>query len=339
MSIRPALSKLHHKDVRQRRRAVRHLFEIDDPDALSGFILLLDDDDPWFREKSMEAIERWAVSADLKIFEKLSRSSNNEKRLLAARISGRAQKSGALILKKLTTDRESNIRLAAWKSLIKIDQEEIPNALLCEDKAVRKEATYIIMDNKELIDIYIHKILNDDAESVRSAGIHILTKNLDLLDNKKILQIIGPISKIKNPRDKAKIAGLMIQEAFNDETMASEMITLTKENNSEFIDVFSKKIRETDWSSIPGFKNSIIESANDSLTARILFGVKKTEEVKIRDQILKSKTRSESLKSRLIEDLIGRDVAESTKEIILQLSESEDEMVSQSAINLMRELS
>ena len=54
---------------------------------------------------------------------------------------------------------------------------------------------------------------------------------------------------------------------------------------------------------------------------------------------MKSETRSESLKSRLIEDLIGRDVAESTKEIIRLLSESEDEMVRQSAINLIRELS
>ena len=37
MSIRPALAKLNHKDVRQRRRAVRHLFELDDPEALEGF--------------------------------------------------------------------------------------------------------------------------------------------------------------------------------------------------------------------------------------------------------------------------------------------------------------
>ena len=52
MSVRSALAKLHNRDVRQRRRAVRHLFEMNDPEALSGFIKLLEDNDPWFREKA-----------------------------------------------------------------------------------------------------------------------------------------------------------------------------------------------------------------------------------------------------------------------------------------------
>ena len=43
MSVRPALAKLNHSDVRQRRRAVRHLFELNDPEALNGFEKLLDD--------------------------------------------------------------------------------------------------------------------------------------------------------------------------------------------------------------------------------------------------------------------------------------------------------
>ena len=65
MSVRPALAKLNHSDVRQRRRAVRHLFELNDPEALEGFEKLLEDPDPWFREKALEAIEKWAASKDL----------------------------------------------------------------------------------------------------------------------------------------------------------------------------------------------------------------------------------------------------------------------------------
>ena len=48
-----------HKDDRQRRRAVRRLFDLDDPESLVGFVPLLGDDDPWFRGKAMEAIRKW----------------------------------------------------------------------------------------------------------------------------------------------------------------------------------------------------------------------------------------------------------------------------------------
>ena len=55
----PAVFRLQHKDERQRRLAVRRLFELDDPESLSGFIPLLSDEDPWFRRKAMEAVGRW----------------------------------------------------------------------------------------------------------------------------------------------------------------------------------------------------------------------------------------------------------------------------------------
>ena len=54
MSVRPALAKLNHSDVRQRRRAVRHLFELNDPEALEGFVKLLEDPAPWFGERPLQ---------------------------------------------------------------------------------------------------------------------------------------------------------------------------------------------------------------------------------------------------------------------------------------------
>ena len=110
MSVRPALAKLNHSDVRQRRRAVRHLFELNDPEALNGFEKLLDDPDPWFREKALEAIEKWAASKDLVLIEKLSQSRDNTRRLLAARIAIRAGRAGQVILGKLSSDNEPYIR-------------------------------------------------------------------------------------------------------------------------------------------------------------------------------------------------------------------------------------
>ncbi len=58
--IETEISRLKSKDVKVKRRAVRHLFEADVPSALKGFIPLLTDEDIWFRTKSLEAHRRWA---------------------------------------------------------------------------------------------------------------------------------------------------------------------------------------------------------------------------------------------------------------------------------------
>ena len=58
------ISRLKHKDVKIRRRAVRHLFEDDNPRALKGFVALLNDKDPWFRNKSLDAHRKWAKNPE-----------------------------------------------------------------------------------------------------------------------------------------------------------------------------------------------------------------------------------------------------------------------------------
>ena len=58
------ISRLKHKDVKIRRRAVRHLFEDDNPRALKGFVDLLNDKDSWFRNKSLDAHRKWAKTPE-----------------------------------------------------------------------------------------------------------------------------------------------------------------------------------------------------------------------------------------------------------------------------------
>ena len=55
-----AMNRLTHRDIRTRRRAVRDLYEHDRPEALEGFVTLLNDDDPWFVAKAIEAHRKWA---------------------------------------------------------------------------------------------------------------------------------------------------------------------------------------------------------------------------------------------------------------------------------------
>ena len=126
MSVRPALAKLNHSAVRQRRRAVRQLFELDDAEALGGFMQLLEDPDPWFREKAMEAIDRWAASKDLALIERLAASPQDSRRLLAARIANRPNKAGVTVLTGLWSEDDPSIRLSALPARRDLDGVGVP---------------------------------------------------------------------------------------------------------------------------------------------------------------------------------------------------------------------
>ena len=77
-NLNTEISRLTNKDVKIRRRAVRALFEEDDPSALRGFVKLLDDPDFWFRNKELDAHRKLATSA-----EELEPLMANNKRLVA----------------------------------------------------------------------------------------------------------------------------------------------------------------------------------------------------------------------------------------------------------------
>ena len=64
VNIDGEISRLSNKDVKIRRKAVRLLFEENNPRALTGFVKLLEDSDFWFRNKSLDAHRKWANSAD-----------------------------------------------------------------------------------------------------------------------------------------------------------------------------------------------------------------------------------------------------------------------------------
>ena len=80
------ISKLRHKDVRQRRRAVRVLFDTDLPRALEGFVPLLNDRDPWFRSKALDAHRRWAPLQGPSALKVLAEHSSIEARRCAANL-------------------------------------------------------------------------------------------------------------------------------------------------------------------------------------------------------------------------------------------------------------
>ncbi len=331
MSVRPALAKLNHQDVRQRRRAVRHLFELNDPEALVGFEKLLTDPDPWFREKALEAVEKWAASKDLSLIERLSNSNEDSRRLLAARIAHRAGKAGQQILIRLTSDSEPKIRLASWKARISLDEKSISEALENEDRAVRKAAAERILSLGEWKPEVIIQLLSDDSLAVRNIAIRIIEQR-DFVSEEKIIHRLNDLIYDSSGELKARIAGILLVSSPN------QVNDWIGDSDTAFVNQFSKILRDIDWTLIENLPNKIKEVGSEMLLIRLLRGDRSEIGKKLREELLRDNSRSETMISQLIEDSIGRPIDESTLSIIEKLKDSESELISQSANNLLVEL-
>jgi len=332
MSVRPALAKLNHSDVRQRRRAVRHLFELDDAEALGGFIKLLEDPDPWFREKAMEAIDRWAASKDLTLIERLAASPQDSRRLLAARIANRANKAGLAVLTGLCSDDGPSIRLAAWQSRMELDEKAVTAGLESADRAVRKSAVSRLSLRGEVDGNLLLRLLNDDSEAVRNATLTIIEEN-SASPSENLSGRLAELGGTSTGETKARIAALLIAdspESLND---------WISDSDTAFVSRFAKTLRQADWASVGGLPAQLQAKASEALLERILRGERNAEAVTLRDSLLSDEARSPEHRSRLIEDMIGRPVPDSTLEIVKSLTESEDVLIASSANNLLSELS
>tara|TARA_B100001175_G_scaffold50777_1_gene40033 strand:- start:1679 stop:2674 length:996 start_codon:yes stop_codon:yes gene_type:complete len=330
MSVRPALAKLNHSDVRQRRRAVRHLFELNDPEALNGFEKLLEDPDPWFREKALEAIEKWAASKDLVLIEKLSQSPENTRRLLAARIAIRAGGAGQVILVKLSSDYEPNIRLAAWKARINSDESSIAEALVVEDRAVRRAVAQRVSSLEKVDSNIILQLLSDESGTVRASAIGIIEGESSNY-NEQIENRLNELITQSSGEVKARIASILLASSPN------RIDSWIRDSNTAFVNRFSRSLSNTDWASIEGLPDMLKSNASEMLLIRLLRGERSESGAILRDELLNDNSRSEEMRSQLIEDLIGRPISESTLSIVSELTKSDFELISSSANNLLAE--
>ena len=330
MSIRPALAKLNHKDVRQRRRAVRHLFELDDPEALEGFEKLLQDPDPWFRDKALEAIEKWAASKDLALIEKLSKSGENSRRLLAARIATRADGAGRAILETLSTDDEASIRLAAWTARISVDENSIPQALVVKDRAVRRAVAERVSRLENVDSSIILQLLDDESETVRTSAIGIIEADSSTL-NEEIESRLNELINTSNGEVKARIASILLSSS------PIQIDSWIEDSNTSFVNRFARSLRDTDWAAKEGMSDLLKSNASEMLLIRLLRGERSETGMILRNELLMDDSRSEEMRSQLIEDLIGRPISESTLSLVEELAKSDLELISSSARNLLAE--
>ena len=157
------ISRLSNKDVKIRRRAVRMLFEENNPRALKGFVKLLEDSDFWFRNKSLDAHRKWANSA-----QDLEPLLENHKRLVAELLQ---RIDAPEIAMELLKEDDYITRSFAAQSLAKHEDLHLKFA---EDE---HHSVRIIAAENSVDEKLISSLIEDKHSSVRRMAISSAAKN------------------------------------------------------------------------------------------------------------------------------------------------------------------
>ena len=328
--LKATIRQLNNKDVRLRRRAVRKLFELDDPTAIDAFIPLLKDSDEWFRGKALMAIQRWASMKDLNLAEKLSNSKKNEERILACRIAPKVGKSAERILKKMLDDEDNLVKQNAWKNILNLNEDYIEEAIKSSDVGIRVLAADKIQLMYKIDNDLIKKIFDDDSSRIRKKAINILKSKPELYSSGEFDDLIIKIAE--NDNNIQIDALIMLIESGERNELFIQKIPLWLENeNSNMIKLVVESTENKDWGEIDWLINTIMSSSNDKLISRMLRRKKSIEADKYRKEILLDDDRNAILRSRVIEDLFGKEQGKEITKIIHDLENNQNESISETA--------
>ena len=294
------VARLRDKDVRQRRRAVRKLFEDGDPSAMPHFLPFLEDDDEWFVKRALLAVERWYDGSDPRVAESLASSENNERRLLAARIAPRTSSPGKM-LRGLCDDDDAKIRLAAWSSLIRYDSTAAREGLKNEDRAVRRLSASELIDSGKFSEEDVQIIASDSSSAVRRALIKRLSSNKD-----EDLYPELPEDLLEEVSGSVEDASREISDSASSALKTPWIRDFLRSSAPEVVTILTAGFRESSWVENSDTVDSVVEIVSDPLLERIL---RRGKGVYIEAACMKGimdQKRSEATRSRLVLDRIGR---------------------------------
>ena len=312
------LARLKHKDIRQRRMAVRRLFEIDDSAALSAFLGFLDEDDEWFQDKAIAAIRRWVNSPHRKVVVSLSIRKENRLRILAAELSTRLGSEGLTILSTLCEDEDSGVYREAWRARLHIDPGSIPVAILHEDYVIRKMAIRNSGDTQ-----LIANMLGDPSSFVRETAVNQLNTlgaHIDTFGE----HIFGSHS--------LEIARMCLPALLESED-TEKISRLCRNPEPEMRKILGDSLESVDWMEWSDVVDAAMDSTDPYLLPRLLRSRREESADDLR-VILLNQGRPES-KVRVLEHLHGRLVSESVRKILPILMSDSDPLISQTATSLL----
>ena len=133
--------------------------------------------------------------------------------------------------------------------------------------------------------------------------------------------------------------GVLASKSVDFPQIAALVLDLTEGGSAGLVSSLATGLRGIPWWQVEGLADRLVTTADDRLVARLLRGEGSDEVVPIRNTILSDPSKSTVLRARLIEDLIGRRVDETTLDIVSSLSKSDDAALSAISRSLLSETS
>ena len=324
-NIQSAIAKLKHKDVRQRRRAVRILFDSDAHESVEAFSIFLEDSDVWFRNKAIEAYRRWAPLHAPHLLEDLAKQGQLDGQRCVATVletihdSKLAAKLSRLLLK---SEDDVVIRRAVHQliSSKEFTDDELGIFQSSEDHVVRAYATAVNGDPIELL-----KSLEDPHPEVRrQAASTLLLLELETEQNKTLQH------SIENDDALWKFAiPIALEQA---RPNLAELMNTKGNNQRRFlVESLKQAVKEADDPRL----RTLIDGNCTSIVARWLVGRNDVKSDELRYELLFDNRVDSIDKSRLLERLLHRQGEDEIQELAEKLlSESTDELILSAAQNL-----
>jgi len=166
--IGKAMARLKHRDIRTRRRAVRTLFEYDDPSVLEAFKPLLDDDDTWFVSKALDAYRMWGLVSGTAAIETLLNHRKLDVRRAGANLLAPLGQQGTSLAMDALQDEDSVVQRKAARALLLVEDIAVAERLATHNNDSTRTTG---MGHPMLPESVLRSGLSDPHEGVRVAAL------------------------------------------------------------------------------------------------------------------------------------------------------------------------
>ena len=324
-NIQSAIAKLKHKDIRQRRRAVRILFDSDAYESVEAFSIFLEDDDVWFRNKAIEAYRRWAPQNAPHLLESLAEQGQLDgQRCVATVLETIHDPRFAAKLSRLLLKSEDDvvIRRAVHQLISSKEFTDVELTMFqsSKDHVVRAYATAVSDDPVELL----NSLEDQHPEVRRQAASTLLHLELKTEQNKTLQH------SIENDDALWKFAvPIALEQA---RPNLAELMNAKGNNQRRFlVESLKQVVKEADDPRL----RTLIDGNCTSIVARWLVGRNDMKSDELRYELLFDERVDSIDKSRLLERLLHRQGENEIQELAEKLlSESTDELILSAAQNL-----
>ena len=324
-SVQSTIAKLKHKDIRQRRRAVRVLFDSDIHESVEAFSKLLNDKDIWFRNKAIEAYRRWAPKHAPHLLMELAEGKEIDGHKCVSSVLENIQdlKLAEELARLLLSSEDVIVKRKASVYLIEnrfSKSEEEDSFLISKDPAIR---TATLSVSEDVIDL--QNALTDPHPEIRKqAGLRMLEMNLSEEEENQLNKAIS---------NDAALWKLAVPKAMDEgnENLISLVKGCTNTQRRFFVTSMREHIAEADDQRI----TTLLDGDCTSVVSRWLVGRNDSKSDTLREALLFDKRVDSIDKSRMLERILHRQNDKVVQELAQRvLDQSSDEVVLSAARNL-----